>query len=96
LPELEAVYQANKDKGLLIVGIATSDNAEAVQKVVTEKGITFPILITDDKIQDMFGGEGTPETFVISKEGTITEHIKGARGEEYFVSRAEQLLTKNN
>jgi peroxiredoxin len=96
LPELEAVYQANKDKGLIVVGIATTDNAEAVQKVIEEKGITFPVVLKDEKIQEAFGGEGSPETFIISKEGNITEHIKGARGQEYFVTRAEQLLTKNN
>jgi peroxiredoxin len=96
LPELEAVYQANKDKGLIVIGVSTSDNAEAVQKVLAEKKITFPVLFADDKISDSFGGQGTPETFVVSTEGKITEHIKGARGLDFFVARAEQLLTKNN
>lgn len=96
MPELEAVYQANKDKGLIIVGVTTSDNAAAVQKVIDEKKITFPIVFADDKIADSFGGQGTPETFVISTEGKITEHIKGARDEAFFVARAEQLLSKNN
>jgi peroxiredoxin len=96
LPELETVYQANKDKGLVILGIATTDDAEAVQKVIAEKGITFPIVLKDEKIQESFGGEGSPETFIISTDGNITEHIKGARGVEYFTTRAEQLLTKNN
>jgi peroxiredoxin len=95
LPELEAVYQTNKDKGLLVIGVTTSGDAQAVQKVIDEKKITFPILFADDKIEDSFGGQGTPETFVINTEGVVVEHVKGPRGLDFFVARAEQLLTSN-
>lgn len=80
----------------MVIGVATSDNAAAVQKVIDEKKITFPVLFADDKISDLFGGQGTPETFVVSKEGVVVEHVKGARGLDFFTARAEQLLTKNN
>jgi peroxiredoxin len=89
------VYQANKDKGFMVIGVATSDNAAAVQKVIDEKKITFPVLFADDKISDLFGGKGTPETFVVNKEGAVVEHVKGARGLDFFIARAEQLLTQN-
>jgi peroxiredoxin len=96
LPELETIYKENKDKGFIVIGIANTDDAAAVKKVVEEKQITFPILLTDGKVSDAFKGEGSPETFVISREGNVVDHIKGARDEAFFKSRAEQLMTKNN
>jgi len=86
------VYQAHKAEGLLVVGIATSEDLEAIKKVVAEKQITFPILVADEGVQKSFGGQGSPETFMVSRSGAMIEHVKGAKGKEFFEERAKQLL----
>lgn len=92
MPELEAVYQKHKEQGLLVIGISTSDEIANVEKVVKEKGITFPILIADATVESAFGGEGTPETFLIDRSGKVFERIVGAKDEAFFEERARTML----
>jgi peroxiredoxin len=91
LPELETVYQAYRDKGLLVLAISTSDNKSEVQAVVDEKKLTLPVLFADSLVLGSFGGGGTPETFVVDRGGAIIEHIKGAKGEAFFEERAKKI-----
>src|SRR5262249_15016696 len=94
LPELEQVYRAHQAQGFLVVGITTSEDLEAAKKVVSDAGITFPVLVADSKVQDAFGGQGAPETFVIDRKGIVVEHIVGAQEQPFFEERATHLAAQ--
>jgi len=70
MPSLEKLYQANKDKDFLVIGIASQDSKKDVQEFITASNITFPILLDPKGVgtQKLELG-GFPETFLLDKEG---------------------------
>jgi peroxiredoxin len=74
VPKLKEIYAALKDKGLVIVGVHTVEEAESVPAFVKEQKIDWPIVIDkDDKTGKAFGVEGWPTTVLIDKSGKIVE-----------------------
>ncbi len=80
MPELEAYYQAFKDKNIHFLGIG-ADSGESqekydfAKKIVQEKGVTYTNIAPDtsssfylDFIQNL---TGYPVTYVVDKEGNI-------------------------
>ena len=59
LPELESLYQQNKDKGLNIITItdATSENESAVRKFLEANRITYPVAAADFQDESMAYGQ---------------------------------------
>jgi len=80
-PHLSQIYEANKDKGLVIVGVAL-DNADRVRKFVEKYKLTNQIVYAGKEgIQlgrDLGNSLGAiPFTVVIDKSGSIVETISG-------------------
>lgn len=80
-PHLSKIYEANKDKGLVIVGIAL-DNADKVREFVGKHKLTNQIVYAGTEgIQlgrDLGNSLGAiPFTVVIDKEGKIVETLRG-------------------
>lgn len=72
-PELEAAYQAYKDKGVVFVGIAYVDSDDKSRAFIAQYGVTYlngPDLRTE--ISDAYHIRGVPETFIVSPSGRIT------------------------
>ena len=80
--ELQKNYSA---KGLAIVGVSVDQASTKVVKSFAEKkGINYPVLVADEKIQAAFGGiTGLPTTFIIDRNGNIAkQHLGFAEREE--------------
>ena len=45
MPVLESTYQEYKDKGVEFLGIALDENIKQITKIITQKGVTYPILL---------------------------------------------------
>lgn len=72
-PDMEATYEAYKDKGVTFIGIAYVDSDDKSRAFLKEHGITYlngPDLRT--QISDAYHIKGVPETFVISPAGKVT------------------------
>ena len=78
-----------------IVGISTDESVERVDRVVKEKGMTWTILSDgrgfDGPIPTAYHVQGTPDLFVLDREGRIVRRFTSATEIE---STVEPLLAR--
>lgn len=80
IPNLINVYNEFKDKGLVVLGVATWDKPEATLAAIEALGINYPQILNAQKIgSDAYDITGIPEIILFSPEGTIL--ARGLRGE---------------
>lgn len=71
MPKLQAYYQANQDK-VIIVGISGDNSPEAARSFVIKNKITFTILYDENKsVFQQYQISGIPTTVVINANGEI-------------------------
>lgn len=73
-PELEAIHQKYKDRGLTVLGINTDSPRmrNRVEPFIKELKITFPILIDENgEAMRQFRVMALPTTFLVSPDGKI-------------------------
>lgn len=85
MPSLERLYQENKDKGLVVIGVATQDSKNDVKDFIDSSNITFPILLdpTGELTRKLEIG-GFPETFLFDKQGRFKLITDPKTGELVF------------
>jgi cytochrome c biogenesis protein CcmG, thiol:disulfide interchange protein DsbE len=78
MPALQQVYNAQYSKGLVVVGINTSDDVTTITKFLKDLGITYPVLrdigqrtTIEYRIVD------TPTSFIIDRNGVIRYKVIG-------------------
>ena len=78
MPLLQEVYNNRRGEGIEVIGINYNEDYDRVKKFISEKGVTFTILIDSDlKVSMDYGVIGLPVTFFIDREGRIKEKFKG-------------------
>jgi len=80
MPWFEEFHKQYAAQGLEILGLADDVDAgkDAIAKVVTKTGVTYPILLTDGKVQTAYGGlEVLPMSFYVDKSGTVVVQTAG-------------------
>ena len=77
-PVLAQVWQKYQNTGVQFVGIAIWDQADAAQKFAQTNGATWLNGVDGDgKIAIDFGVYGVPESFFISRDGTLVDRYVG-------------------
>ena len=72
MPWLEDFSKKYKPQGLVMLGISTDDGGkDLVAKTAKKLGVTYPILLKNDKIEDAYGLEYMPQSFYIDKTGKV-------------------------
>jgi peroxiredoxin len=81
-------------QGLQIVGIAMDDaSKEDIVKFAKDMGVNYPILIGKEAVGDQYGGvPALPETFLIARDGKITDKIIGLRGKAEIEDAIKKAL----
>ena len=77
MPELVAIYQKYREKGLVIIGISLDTRIEKLPPFIKQFGITYPTLLGNTKIVERWGIRGIPMTFVINQKGRVFEYYNG-------------------
>lgn len=91
IPNLISVYNDYKDKGLIVLGVATWDKPEATLQAIDELGIPYPQILNAQKIgSDAYGITGIPEIILFAPDGTIL--ARGLRGEAIRTRVEKELL----
>ena len=79
LKELHTRY-ANQ---AVIVGISIDPSVEQADQTIKEKGMTYPVLADgqgfDGPIPTAYHVQGTPEVFVLDREGKIVSRLGSAK-----------------
>jgi len=93
MPDLNKIYQENKDKGYVTLGIALSSDPTQIRFLVKQLGLTYPVLIGNDKVSEAYGNVVVvPTTFLIDKQGNISKKIEGTRKKEEFEKMVKALM----
>jgi peroxiredoxin len=93
MPDLNAIYKENKDKGLEMVGICLNADPNQLKVLVQQLKLDYPVLLGTDKVSKDYGEiVGVPTTFIIDKQGKVAEKIIGARSKDEFMQVIKPLL----
>ncbi len=103
MPDLEALYQKNKDKGFGIVGMTIDivdvdgsyfdDLIDYGKKIVKDTGVTYPVLITTSEMNDNFQMQAVPTTFIVDSEGKLLcDPIIGSQSAEDWQKIIDKYL----
>ena len=96
MQSIEKVYNEYKDQGFVVlaVNMTYQDNPQKIAPFVSERGLTFPILLdeTGDMAND-YQLRSLPSSYFIGREGVINEVvIGGPMAEALLRTRVEAIL----
>ncbi len=93
MPDLNAIYNENREKGLIVLGICLNADPKQLQVLVKQLKLDYPVLLGTDKVSKDYGDiVAVPTTFILNKEGKIAEKITGPRKKEEFLTMIKPLL----
>ncbi len=80
MPSMERLYQQFKDKGFVVLSVASGDSKDSVSVFVKEYNITFPALLDSDlKVTDNYKVWALPTSYFINANGHIIGKVYGSR-----------------
>ncbi len=96
MPGFQAVYEARKNRGLVILGIAEDDDGPVpVSGFVVHYGITYPITMYTTATERLFGGiNALPTTFLIDRGGRIRYQVRGLFARPALEQAVDRLLAE--
>ncbi len=93
IPDFVRFYNNSRKKGIEIIGIAVSSNPQEIKKFIKEYKITYPVCVSDRKIELLYGGiRAVPTTFIIDRKGNIHSKRLGAISEAELQKLLEGVL----
>lgn len=92
MPHLEKLHREFKNKGVIILGI-DDEGMEVAQDFLKQKGYTFNTLIDAEKqVSRLYRISAIPQSFFITKDGTIAASYRGTRRENELRDGIEKAL----
>ncbi len=91
MPDLQAVYQANPDRFVLLA-IDSNENDTVVKNFVTEFKLTFPIVMDrDGTVTNQYSVKGLPTSFFIDRAGIVRATNVGGMNRAYIETQLDNL-----
>ena len=92
-PFLQSVWERYRDQDVVILGIAYADLDADSLAFIEEFGITYPNAPdTGTRISDAYHITGVPETFVVDREGNISEFFFAQVNENNLIPVLDRLV----
>ena len=80
MPSLERLHQELASKGVVVLGVSVDEDAEAHDKFLRDRKITFPTFRDPSKKTPMsYETFMYPETYIIGADGRVARKIIGAQ-----------------
>lgn len=93
MPHLNQIYQENKGRGFVTIGIGLSSDPTQLRFLVKQLNLDYPVLVGTDQVGKDYGNvEIVPTTFIIDRGGNIAHKILGTRSKEEFLKLIRPLL----
>ena len=84
LSELQAIHARNQDKGCGVVGLLIDDDIEKARQLISENGITYPVILVPKEFSMIFPYQVIPTSFYVDGNGKFMEtKFSGAYPEMY-------------
>jgi peroxiredoxin len=90
MPDMEALYERFGPRGLVILAISDED-AGKVQPFIAAKKYSYPILLDPGRqVNQLFGVEGIPKSFLYTRDGKLAAQAMDRRTEQQFLAMLKQ------
>jgi thiol-disulfide isomerase/thioredoxin len=92
IPVLNAVYDAWRERGVMVLGVAVDQDApDDVATYATEHKIRYPVLLGDETLARTFGAVGFPTSVLVAPDGSMTKAHSGLVEQEELDARISCL-----
>ncbi len=86
--ELERFWRANRDLGVVVLGLNVQDNSDDATEFVREHGLSYPqVRSVGEERSDAFGSTGVPENFLVDPRGRLALIWRGPVDEKLLGER---------
>lgn len=93
-PDIQAVYEANKDAGLVVIAVAIGEDASAVRGYAERTGLDYTIgLDTGTDIAAQYRIVGIPTHFFVDQDGILREWRIGSMSKKSMENKVEQIMS---
>lgn len=78
IPVLNAVYDAWRERGVMVLGVSVDvDGASVVAPYAAEHKMRYPVLLGDEALARSFGAVGFPSSVLVAPDGSMTKAHAG-------------------
>lgn len=94
-PQLEALYQKFRDRGVTIIGVSVDDQPDAIRAFAAEYKVTYPMLVglgQNPFLTAMGYAQTLPMTILVRADGTVAERVTGMKTTEVWEQKIEGLF----
>jgi thiol-disulfide isomerase/thioredoxin len=98
MPWFEEFHKQYAAQGLEILGLADDVDVgkEKIAKTAAQTGVSYPILLTDGKVQEAYGGlEVLPVSFYVDKSGKVVVQTAGLGPKEKIEENIKKIIASN-
>ena len=94
IPELQKLHEKYSGKGFTVLGIDPYDkNAEELATFLRKRGVSYPVVLSDHSIPEIYNVSGYPTFYLIDKTGNIIHAQSGfGAGTETII---EEIILKH-
>jgi thiol-disulfide isomerase/thioredoxin len=95
MPWFEEFRKQYAPQGFEILGLADDVDAgkDTITKVAQKTGVTYPILLTDGKVQTAYGGlDVLPMSFYVDRNGVVVEQTAGLGSKDEIEANIKKTI----
>ncbi|HEY6191745.1 MAG TPA: TlpA disulfide reductase family protein [Bacteroidota bacterium] len=96
LPDLVALSRELASRDVRFIGVSTDRGPNIIEDVrsfVTEQGIPYPIVISNDDLEEAFGSpRAIPTSFIVDADGKIAKTIVGLQSKKALTDAITAVL----
>lgn len=95
MPWFEQFHKQYAAEGLEILGLTDDADAgnDVIAKTAQKTGATYPILLTDGKVQTAYGGlDVLPMSFYVDRNGIVVEETAGLGGKDEIEAHIKKTI----
>ncbi|MCA1063238.1 thiol-disulfide oxidoreductase ResA [Rossellomorea sp. AcN35-11] len=92
MPYMNNQYGKYKDQGVKILAVNVGESDFLINRFVSKHGLEFPILVDkEEEVQNAYGIDPLPTTFLINPQGEIEKIITGTMSEKDIIEDLESV-----
>lgn len=99
MPWFEELRKQYAGQGFEILGITADVDAgkDVIAKSAQKIGVTYPILLSTDKVQDAYGGvEYLPMSFYVDRDGKVVEATTGLSSKNEIEANIKKIIASGS